>query len=243
MTAPTDKALSYVPQIIETWTELGKANANKVHCAIKLGELLHGAKEALGKKGDWMEFRAQHFHEISQRTANVYMYLAEHYKALLDDPGNSQRAANILADKELTIRGALKALAWERKTSEERTEILAARKKAADEREQARIEKAEEAERLKGQSASDPAAILEDLEPADVLDNIKDQDKREQLLIRQFRDLTPPRLVYVLEEAWEDEDRNRLQFLNKAITQRLAEPPIVKRRKLPGDQPAAQPTA
>ena len=72
----TDKAKSYVPQIRETWTELGKANANKVQCEIKLGELLHGAKEALGKKGDWMEFRAQHFHEISHRTANVYMYLA-----------------------------------------------------------------------------------------------------------------------------------------------------------------------
>jgi hypothetical protein len=50
MSAPKDppKALSYVQQIKEVFAELGKANTNKLQCAIKLGGLLNDAKEALG---------------------------------------------------------------------------------------------------------------------------------------------------------------------------------------------------
>ena len=144
MSAPADppKALSYVQQIRSAWDELGKASANKLQCAIKLGKLLNDAKDALGKKGDWMEFRAANFREISHNTALVYMRLAKH-KDRLDDPDNSQRAVNFLVDKDLSIRGALETLSDTLKTPQERAKADAERKANQAAREAAKIAKQE----------------------------------------------------------------------------------------------------
>jgi hypothetical protein len=238
MSIPADppKALSYVPQIKEVLAELGRANTNKLQCAIKLGGLLHDAKDALGKKGNWMEFRAAHFREISHSTANVYMQLAK-YKDLLDDPGNSQRAVNSLVEKDLSIRGALEAMERASKSPAERARADAERKAKKAEREAARIANAEaEAER---KSSTDPAAILEDLDPSEVLDAITDKDKKAELLKRQLAQLHPYRVLDLLAEAWAN-DAEYLPQLGEAIAERLKshQSQTVKRRPL-GDQPQA----
>lgn len=239
MTTPADppKALSYVPQIKEVLAELGRANANKLQCGIKLGGLLNDAKEALGKKGNWMEFRAAHFREISHSTANVYMQLAK-YKDLLDTPSNSQRAVNFLVEKDLSIRGALEALERALKPLAEQAKADAARKAKKAEREAARIAKVEaDAER---KNSTDPAAILEDLEPAEVLENIK-EDKRAELLKRQLRVLHPYRVLDLLAEVWENENEY-LPKLAEAIAAHLRshQPQTLNRRR--DLQAAPQPT-
>jgi hypothetical protein len=51
--APTIKGLSYIPLIEDAYTALLKANESKLACALKLGDLLNQAQEAVGKGGAW----------------------------------------------------------------------------------------------------------------------------------------------------------------------------------------------
>jgi hypothetical protein len=198
---------------------------------IECGGMLLELKKKHVDHGDWEDYLDKHCHEIKPRTARLYMRAAKNADKLEKLAAEN---GNTVAD--LSGRGAMRLLAPQ-PTEEEKAEAQAERDAKKAEREAAKRAKADAAKAAA--RATDPAAILKDLEAADVLDNIKDQDKREELLVRQLRDLSPPRLVSVLDEAWEDEDRYRLQSLGKAITQRLAEPLTVKRRKLPGDQPQA----
>jgi hypothetical protein len=242
MSTPADppKALSYVPQIKAAYAELLATNESKLACAVRLGALLNDAKDALGKKGNWMEFRAAHFREISHSTANVYMQLAKH-KDKLGDPANSQRAVNSLVEKDLSIRGAIEAMNNSLKTPQERAQADAEKKRKEAEREAAKIAKAEAVERAKAMAETDPATVLEALDPSEVLDAITDKDKKAELLKQQLRELHPYRLLDLLTEAWAN-DTEFLPQLGEAIGQRLKTNPVqVKRRQLPGE--AAQPAA
>jgi hypothetical protein len=224
MITPVDdpKALSYISQIKETFAELGRANANKLECAIKLGGLLKGAKEALGKKGNWMEFRAAHFREISHSTANVYMQLAEN-KDLLDDPSNSQHAVNSMVE-DLSIRGALEAMKYALKTPKERAQADVARKAAKDEKEATRLANAESAERAKAATKSaDLATVLSDKAPDELLLALgPDDDKKAELFRQQLKTAKPVKVAMILKDVWKLDD---VQLLVSALTRLLATTP------------------
>ena len=219
-TAPeTRRALSYVQQIKEVFAELGKANTNKLQCAIKLGGLLNDAKEALGKKGNWMELRSHHFREISHSTANVYMQLATAYKELLDDPANSQHAVNFLVEKDLSIRGALEALKRDKTDPKELAKADALRKAEKAKRDAEKIAKAEAEAARAAASSGDLAAVLEDKAPDELLLAITDKEKKTELLKRQLRDLNPHHVFNLLAEVWASDDD--FELLGRAIADRL----------------------
>jgi hypothetical protein len=221
MSAPKDppKALSYVQQIKEVFAELGKANTNKLQCAIKLGGLLNDAKEPLDKKGNWMEFRSAHFREISHSTANVYMQLATAYKELLDDPANSQHAVNFLVEKDLSIRGALEALKRDKTDPKELAKADALRKAEKAKRDAEKIAKAEAEAARAAASSGDLAAVLEDKAPDELLLAITDKEKKTELLKRQLRDLNPHHVFNLLAEVWASDDD--FELLGRAIADRL----------------------
>jgi hypothetical protein len=68
------KGLSYVPQINKAYDDLVTSNRTSLVHALKFGELLNQAKEAVGH-GDWTNWLKTNCPQISHRTANVYMSL------------------------------------------------------------------------------------------------------------------------------------------------------------------------
>jgi Protein of unknown function (DUF3102) len=143
------KALSLVPQINAAYQAMIAAGLDKapLEKAIALGKLLKLAKEALGH-GKFMAYLGQHCPKISQRTANVYMLVAnkeEHLRA------NWQRAANLAGDGTISIRTALVEL----RTPQE--------KKAAEER-------AAKATKAAKEALSAPVSLEEELRPMGVDD-------------------------------------------------------------------------
>ena len=82
-----DKGKSYLPQIKAAYQALNEANANKLICAVRLGDVLNQAAETIkasygkGAWGPWLEMNCP---EISHRTANVYMTLAGIFAACCD---------------------------------------------------------------------------------------------------------------------------------------------------------------
>jgi hypothetical protein len=83
--APTanelDKALTLIPQIKEAHEKAESCQQTSynqaLEYAIKAGELLILAKEAVGH-GGWATWRQQNLPSIPQTTASLYMRLAEH---------------------------------------------------------------------------------------------------------------------------------------------------------------------
>jgi hypothetical protein len=108
MTNEKEKGLSYVPQIKAVYEELIQSHKSSLTHALHLGELLNAAKETVGHGawGQWLQF---HLPQISHRTANVYMKLAEN-KDKFSDGANSQHAAKLAAKDDLSIRGAIDAV-------------------------------------------------------------------------------------------------------------------------------------
>jgi hypothetical protein len=102
-TATGDKALSYVPQIIAAHEKVTTASKGSLNHAYEAGELLNSAKEALGKKGGWLRWLGSNLPNIHERTASLYMRLAEN-KAVIDQ----QRVAGAIEQGELSIRAAAK---------------------------------------------------------------------------------------------------------------------------------------
>src|SRR5262249_35839175 len=88
----TDKALSLVPQILTAHQEAVTIGKRSLDAAIKCGELLLKAKEAVGH-GDWSEWLEKNCHDTKPRTARTYMQLADpENKEKLDDAKRSRGA-------------------------------------------------------------------------------------------------------------------------------------------------------
>jgi hypothetical protein len=68
------KGLSYVPQINKAYDDLVTSHRTSLVHALKFGELLNQAKEAVGH-GDWTNWLKTNCPQLSHRTANVYMSL------------------------------------------------------------------------------------------------------------------------------------------------------------------------
>jgi hypothetical protein len=106
MTTPTpigDNALSYVPKIIAAYDKAINSTKGSLDYAIEAGELLNSAKEALPKKGGWLRWLGSNLPNIPERTASLYMRLAEN-KAVIDQ----QRVADAIREGGLSIRAAAK---------------------------------------------------------------------------------------------------------------------------------------
>jgi hypothetical protein len=128
-TATGDKALSYVPKIIAAHDKVINAIKGSLTHAYEAGELLNSAKEALGKKGGWLRWLGSNLPNIHERTASLYMRLAEN-KAVIDQ----QRVAGAIEQGELSIRAAAKFIPQSAKAkaaAEKRKATLAATKAVA----------------------------------------------------------------------------------------------------------------
>jgi len=157
----TDKALSLVPQILAAHQEAVSMGKRSLDAAIKCGELLLKAKEAV-KHGDWSEWLAKNCPDIADRTARTYMQLADpDNKDKLDDAKRSRGA-------DLGVGAARAALA-KPKTQAEKDQAKA-RAKAAKTAKETAIKDA-----IKAASASIEDQ-LRDLAPDEVLKALEDAD-------------------------------------------------------------------
>jgi len=103
--ATEEKGLSYVSQIKEAYDAMIKADGNVLDAKLKLGQLLKGAKDAVGH-GNFNHYLGLHCSYISHRSANDYMKLAEHREKLAD----IRSALRISSEGDLSIRAALRAI-------------------------------------------------------------------------------------------------------------------------------------
>lgn len=229
------RGLSYVPQIKEAYAELIATNESKLKLGLKLGGLLNDAKDAVGKKRQWMKFREDYFPEISHSTANVYMNLAKNKHKFDDNPANSQRAVNLMVEKDLSIRGAIELL----KTEDEKA---AAKAKKEKERAEKETKKKAEADAAKAAAKSqDLAVVLEDKAPDELLLALgSDKEKKDELLKQQLKSLTPYSLVDFLAKVWEVDQLRRLGEEIADHVKRKAEPaPVLRRPAVTGAQATA----
>jgi hypothetical protein len=126
-TPPTtaDKALSLVPQIRAACDKATNATRGSLTYAIEAGDLLNSAK-ALPKKVGWLRWLEHNLPDVPERTATLYMRLAEH-KASIDQ----QRVAGAIEEGKLSIRAAAKFIpksATAIAAAEKRKATLAAKK-------------------------------------------------------------------------------------------------------------------
>jgi hypothetical protein len=221
----SEKGLSYVPQIKAAYTELMAAQHSKLQIAIRLGGHINDAREALedGTKsshGKWMTYCKTYFPEISHRTINVYMSLAKHRDKFTEE-ANSQRAAKLVGEGDLSIREAIdavnKADGGGINTPTEEATTRAA--KAAATRATNKAAKEAEAETAKAATKSaDLATVLSDKAADEILDTITDDDKKAELLKQQLKTAKPLRLAVILKDVWKIDD---VQQLVSALTRLL----------------------
>jgi hypothetical protein len=167
MTEP-EKGASFVPQINAAYAEVVALGMDKapLEKAIKLGGLLKLAKEAVGR-GKFMSWLERNCPKVSQRTANVYMQVADRADHLR---ANWQHAAKSVGEGGFSIRSALK---------EFRTPEQKARAEAAAVKRRATLaeRRAREAEANRGSVD----AALDGLAPDEVFKALRDSFDDEGL--------------------------------------------------------------
>jgi hypothetical protein len=201
----SQKGLTYVPLIKDTYAQLMAAQHSKLQIALRLGGHFNDAKEAVagegGKSGHgkWMTYCKTYFPEISHRTINVYMSLAEH-RDKFSEEANSQRAAKLVGEGDLSIREAIDAV------------------NKAD----GGGVKPVTSPRRRGGAAKpqDLAAVLSDKAPDELLLAIPEKEKKDELLKQQLRELNPYNVADLLQEVWVN-DVHHLQKLGEVIAERL----------------------
>jgi hypothetical protein len=237
-----DKALTLVGQINQAYEDLTKSYKTSLTHALKLGDLLIKAKEAVGKPhGNWMPWLKKHCPDISYSTANIYMKLAEHYKGQFDDhPANFQRAGILGAKDGLSIRGAIEAMNRANggglkpdKPNDEKPKAEEPDDDAEDDSAPEGFDvmgrKADLAETLKAVAADEVSTVInEEWEP----------DQREELLRQQLRSCEPAALSDILISVL---GRENTQALIATLAKKLQEPAaaVATPRRFGGAQPAA----
>jgi hypothetical protein len=218
-----DKALSLVGQINQAYEDLTKSYRTSLTHALKLGDLLIKAKEAVGKPhGNWMPWLKKHCPNISYSTANIYMKLAEHYKGQFDEhPANFQRAGDLGAKGGLSIRGAIEAMnnANGGGLKPDKDKKPKAEEEPDDETDDGDTSdfdvmgrKADLAETLKAVAADEVSTVInEEWEP----------DQREELLRQQLKSCEPAALSDILISVL---GRENTQALITTLAKKLEEP-------------------
>jgi hypothetical protein len=91
----SDSAQSFLPQILDAWANVQKAEGDTLKCAIDCGNALNLAKENVEaerkKWGSWLKTNTQ----IPQTTASLYMRLDTH-RDLLKDVSSIRKAIKLL---------------------------------------------------------------------------------------------------------------------------------------------------
>ena len=169
MTAPVEeKGLSFVPQIRAAYSDVLSAEKNSFEKKLKLGTLLNDAKKEVGH-GKWTAYLEKHFPDISHRSLNVYMQLADpDNKAKFEATSNSQRAAILDSGGVTSVRKALSEI----KTEEEKDKAARARAKA----------KAKAARLKKATASATIEDLLLDLDVDEVYDALKSTHNDKYLL-------------------------------------------------------------
>jgi Protein of unknown function (DUF3102) len=215
------KGLSYIPQINKAYDDLVASHRTSLAHALKLGELLNQAKEVVGH-GEWTSWLKTKCPQISHRTANVYMKLAEH-KEKFDTKANSQQAANFAAKDDMSIRAAIdaanKADGGGVKT---RTPRSAGTKGASP----------------------DLTALMQNVGADEIKLALKDANKLNEVaavvapsLYDQLRLTSPAHIAELLANAL---DGDKLQALVKDLTERLARISKPMNRPEPVNRPARE---
>src|SRR5215813_4141060 len=100
------KAMSLVPEIKAAHEEAERcqrtSHSRALECAIRAGDALNLAKEAVGH-GAFGIWRQQNLPHIPQTTASLYMRLAEHKDKI---PQISNTVATLSAQGKLSLRAA-----------------------------------------------------------------------------------------------------------------------------------------
>ena len=163
-----DKALSLIPGIKEAHEKAEAAQQTSynqaLEYAIKAGELLMLAKEAVGH-GGWANWRQQNLAGIPQTTASLYMRLAEH-KEKFRDGRISNSVADLKSKGKLSLRAAAAILPKRPQTLAQKAAIKA-RKEAI-----AALKKTNEGiakEYLNGLAADELVVVLKEVHDADYL--------------------------------------------------------------------------
>jgi hypothetical protein len=220
-----DKAFSVKDDINALYDELKAGQHTNLVKAVKLGSLLNVAKGAVGH-GKWADWLKTNCPKISQRTANVYMKLAEHKDKFIDQDGaeaNSQHAANFLVDEDLSIRGAIERV-----------------NKAHEGGIKTKPPKPPKPPKPKG----DPEVVIGDLAPDEVADIIEDRwddDKRIDLLLAMIRDLKPAEIITAVIEAVGDDAvaKSVADGINRQLQTPLASRPVLRFRPIRDQRPSA----
>jgi hypothetical protein len=167
MTEP-DKALLLIPQIKEAHERAEAAQQTSytqaLEHAIKAGELLTIAKEAVGH-GGWATWRQQNLANIPQTTASLYMRLAEpKNKVRLKEISNS--VADLKSKGMLSLRAAAAALPKRPQTLAQKAAIKARQEaNAAAKKNNEGIAK----EYLNGLAADELVSVLREVHNTDYL--------------------------------------------------------------------------
>jgi hypothetical protein len=205
-----DKGLSYVPQIKAVYEELIASHKSSLTHALHLGELLNGAKQAVGHGawGQWLQF---HLPQISHRTANVYMKLAEN-KDKFSDGANSQRAAKLATKDDLSIRAAIDAV------------------NKADGGGLKPVPMTDPKPQAKPKPKPDLETALADVAPDEVLTGIKHKWGAEgprRLLEEQLKTASPYDLAMTLQNVWKlDNVRTLISELTHLLTKPETKPDL-----------------
>jgi hypothetical protein len=177
----TDKALSLVPQILAAHQEAVTIGKKSLEAAVKCGELLLKAKEAVAH-GDWSDWLGKNCPDIKPRTARTYMQLA--------DPGNKEKLDDAKRSRGADLGvGAARAALAKPKTEEEKAQAKA-KANATKAIKEAAIKEA-----IKAASASIEDQ-LRDLAPDEVLKALEDADWETEKLA-ELADLLTARLKKV----------------------------------------------
>jgi Protein of unknown function (DUF3102) len=133
--AATDvEALLLIPKIKEAHEKTEAAQQTSynqaLEYAIKAGELLTAAKEAVGH-GGWSAWRQQNLANIPQTTASLYMRLAEH-KEKFKETRISNSVADLKSQGKLSLRAAASLLPKRPQTLAQKAAIKARREAIAE---------------------------------------------------------------------------------------------------------------
>jgi Protein of unknown function (DUF3102) len=163
-----DKALSLVPVIREAHDKVEACQQTSytqaLDYAIKAGEALRQAKEAVGH-GGWAAWRQQNLAQIPQTTASLYMRLAEH-KDKFKETRISNSVADLKSQGKLSLRAAAALLPKRPQTLAQKAAIKARQEAIAEAK---KNNEGIAKEYINGLAADELVIVLKEVHGADYL--------------------------------------------------------------------------
>jgi hypothetical protein len=201
-----DNALQYVGPIMDAYDAAEKAGASALHYAFECGKQLSAAfKTVTAAKGKWKQWRDKNLPRVSEETERVYRRLA-------DAVG---KQADVFAECK-SIRDAIKHLS----TLDENLNPKPTRPKKP--RAKRTGSTATALEPPEPDTTSGLEAELENAAADEIISNIHDADKFEEVAKASFVKLSPEKISDTLTKAW---DADQLHELIRRVSGFLAVQP------------------